>query len=154
MIDTPEITLTEPLQAAVVRLTIPRSEIGNVMGPAIGEVMAALAAQGLAPAGPLFSHHFRVDAETFDFEVGVPVQGVVAPAGRVKPGSLPGVKAARTVYHGPYEGLGGAWGEFQAWVASRELNPAADVWETYLSGPETDPDPGTWRTELVQPLVG
>ena len=154
MIDTPEIVLTEPRQAAVIRLTIPRTEIQAAVGPAIAEVMAALAAQGLAPAGAVFSHHFRMDPEFFDFEVGIPVEGIVEPSGRVKEGKLRSVKAAHTVYHGPYEGLGAAWGELQAWVDSRQLARAADLWECYLSGPEADPDPATWRTELVQPLLG
>ncbi len=154
MIDTPEIVLTEPRRAAVIRLTIARAEIREFMGPAIREVLAALAAQGLAPAGPVFSHHFRMDPEFFDFHVGVPVEGTVAPAARVTEGKLPGVRAARAVYHGPYEELGAAWGELQAWVASRGLVPAPDLWESYLTGPESGKDPSTWRTELVQPLLG
>jgi effector-binding domain-containing protein len=124
------------------------------MGSAIAEVMGALVAQGIAPAGPVFSHHFRMDPAFFDFEVGVLVDGIVTPTGRVKEGRLPGVKAARTVYHGPYEGLGAAWGELEAWVASQVLERAPDLWECYLAGPESGPDPAAWRTELVQPLVG
>lgn len=154
MIDTPEIVLTEPRITAVIRLTIVRTEVHEVMGPAIAEVMRALAAQGIPPAGPVFSHHFRMDPEFFDFEVGVPVGRAVEPTGRVKSGSLPAVKAARTVYHGPHEGLGSGWGELQEWVASRELTRAPDLWESYLSDPAAGPDPSTARTELVQPLLG
>ena len=154
MIDTPEIVLTEPRQAAVIRLTIPREEIREVMGPAIQEVLAVVAEQGMEATGPVFSHHFRMDPDFFDFHVGVPVEGMVLPAGRVIDGTLPGVKAARTVYHGAYEGLGAAWDELQAWVASRNLERAANLWESYLSGPESGSDPSLWRTELVQPLLG
>ncbi len=114
MLDKPKIVQTEAQLTAVIRLTIPRSEIRKVMGPAMGEVMAAVAAQGIAPAGPMFSYHFRIDPDTFDFEVGVPVKKPVSPAGRVKPGELRAAKVARTVYHGSYEGLGAAWGEFGA----------------------------------------
>lgn len=154
MIDTPEIVLTEPRHAAVIRLTIPREEIRDAMGRAIAELMGALAAQGIPPAGPVFSHHFRMDPEFFDFEVGVPVEGDVEASGRVKPGRLPSTKAARTVYRGPYEGLGAAWDALHEWAASRELACAPDLWECYRSGPESSPDPATWSTELVQPLLG
>jgi len=154
MIDTPEIVLTEPRLTAVVRITIPRAEIQARMGPAIAEVFATLAAQGIPPAGPVFSHHFRMDSDFFDFEVGVPVEGAVEPVGRVKPGRLPSLKAARAVYHGRYDGLAGAWGAFLEWVAASELTRAPDLWESYLSGPESSPDPAAWRTELVQPLAG
>ncbi len=43
MIDPPQIVKTEARIAAVIRLVIPRSEIQNAMGPAIGEVMTAVA---------------------------------------------------------------------------------------------------------------
>lgn len=51
----------------------------------------------------------------------------------------------------PYEGLGAAWGEFGAWIAAQGHTPAPDLWESYVTGPESSPDPATWRTELTQP---
>jgi len=27
-----------------------------------------------------------------------------------------------------------------------------DLWEVYVAGPESGPDPATWRTELNRPL--
>jgi effector-binding domain-containing protein len=154
MLDTPKITQTTAQHAAVIRLTIPREEIQSVMGPAIGEVMAAVAAQGIAPAGPVFSHHFRMDPGIVDFEVGVPVAAPVSAAGRVKAGELPAATVARTVYHGPYEGLGPAWAEFDAWIAAEGYTPAPDLWECYVAGPESSPDSANWRTELNRPLKG
>jgi effector-binding domain-containing protein len=153
MLDAPQITQSGAQQTAVIRLTIPREEIRKVMGPAIGEVMAAVAAQGLRPAGPVFSHHFRMDPDVFDFEVGVPVARPVAPNGRVQPGTLPATTVARTVYHGPYEGLGTAWGEFDDWIAANGRTPAPNLWECYVAGPESGPDPASWRTELNRPLI-
>ncbi len=95
MIDKPHIVQTEAELTAAIRLTIPRAEIQSVMGPAIAEVMAAIAAQGIAPAGPVFSHHLRMDPDTFDFEVGVPVMAPVSATGRVKASQLPAVTVAR-----------------------------------------------------------
>lgn len=153
MIETPHITQTSTQQTAVVRLTVPRSEIQHVMGPGISEVMAAIAAQGIAPAGPWFSHHLKMDPEVFDFEIGVPVTAPVTPTGRVQPGELPAATVARTVYHGPYEGLGAAWGELMAWIEANGQTPAPNLWECYAVGPETTTDPGGWRTELNRPLL-
>ena len=154
MIDAPQITQSVAQQTAVIRFTIPRHEIRLVMGPAIGEVMAAVAARGLTPAGPVFSYHFKMDPGIFDFEVGVPVAQPVAPDGRVKPGNLPARTVARTVYHGPYEGLGAAWGEFDAWINANGHTPSPDLWEFYVAGSESSPDPAHWRTELNRPLLG
>mgnify|MGYP001347076615 CR=1 FL=1 len=152
MIETPTIVQTAAQPAAVIRLTIPRAEIQSAMGPAFGELMATMGAQGIAPAGPFFAHHFRLDPDVFDFEVGVPVSATVAASGRVVAGELPAAKAARTVYHGGYDGIGAAWGEFSDWVAAQGLAPAGNVWEIYAVGPESGPDADTYRTELVQPL--
>ncbi len=153
MIDTPHITQSEPQTTAIIRFTIPRAEIRNVMGPGMAELKAAVAAQGITPAGPMFSHHHRMDPDTFDFEIGVPVTQPVAPAGRVEPGQLPAAKVARTVYRGPYEGLGTAWGEFSALLAANGHTPGPNLWELYVAGPESNPDPATWRTELNRPLL-
>ena len=153
MLDTPQIVQTEGQSTAVIRLTIPRAEIQTAMGPAIAEVMAAVTAQGLAPAGPVFSHHLRMDPDTFDFEVGVPVKAPVSATGRVKASRLPAVTAARTVYSGPYEGLGSAWCEFGEWIAAEGHKPAANLWECYAAGPESSADPATWRTVLNRPLI-
>ena len=153
MPDKPHIVHTDAQLTAIIRRPIPRTEIQNVMGPAMAEVMATLAAQGIAPAGPMFSHHLRMDPAIFDFEVGVPITTPVSPAGRVQAGQLPAATVARTVYHGPYEGLGPAWEEFVAWIAAEGHTPAPDLWECYVSGPESNPDPSAWRTELDRPLL-
>lgn len=154
MLDTPEITHSAAQPTAVIRLTVPRAEIQQVMGPAIGEVIAAVVAQGIGPAGPVFSHHFRMTPEVFDFEVGVPVTGPLAPVGRVVAGELPAARVARTTYRGPYEGLGDAWGELIAWMAAHGHEPAENLWERYVAGPESGPDTSAWRTELNRPLAG
>jgi effector-binding domain-containing protein len=153
MIDTPRITWSAAQLAAVIHLTVPREEIRIVMGPAIGELMAAVAAQGKGPAGPLFSHHLRMAPDIFDFEVGVPVREPVSPAGRVQPGQLPASTVARTVYQGDYEGLGAAWGEFGAWITANGHKAGPDLWECYVTGPESTSDPAGYRTELNWPLL-
>jgi len=154
MIENPEIVEVSEQHAAVLRLTIPRSEIQQVMAPAIGEVIATVFSQGLAPTGPIFTYHFRVDPEVFDFNVGVPVASPIAPTGRVTAGKLPAVRAARAIYQGPYERLGSAWGELCEWISSQGLSAAKEAWESYVVGPESSSDPASWRTELYRPLIG
>jgi len=153
VIDPIHIVQTEAQATAAIHLVVPRAEIQQVMGPAIAEVMAAVAAQGLTPAGPVFSYHPRIDPEVFDFEVGVPVASPVAPVGRVVASTLPAARVARTIYHGPYEGLGAAWGEFDAAIRAQGHEPGPGVWECYVTGPDASPDPAAWRTELNHPIL-
>jgi len=124
------------------------------MGLGLGELMAAVAAQGIALAGPWFTRHLRIDPQTFDFEIGVPVTAPVAATGRVKAGYWPAMRVARTVLHGDYEGLPDAWPEFDAWIAAEGHLAGPNLWERYVAGPEANPDPATWRTELIRPLTG
>jgi effector-binding domain-containing protein len=154
VIDVPQITESADQLTAFIPLVVPLTEIQTVMGPAIGEVYAALATQGIAPAGPWFTHHRRQPTDTFDFAVCVPVATPVAAVGRVRPGRLPATRVARTVYHGPYDGLATAWGKFCAWIEANGHTPRADLWECYLVGPESSGDPAAWRTELNRPLAG
>jgi effector-binding domain-containing protein len=161
VIEPPEIVETNAQAAAVIRVTTPRDRIQEVMEPAIHEVIDAVSEQGVGPAGPVFAHYLSMPTDEFDFEVGVPVSGPVRPTGRMVPGQLPAATVARTVYRGPYEGLHEAWREFGE-RAERELGerlqaeglrPGATLWERYVSGPESSPDPGAWRTALNRPLV-
>ena len=154
MIEAPHITQAEPREAAVIHVTIPRSEIAVAMGSGIGELMAAVKEQGIGPAGPVFAHYLSMPCDTFDLEIGIPVSAPVNPAGRVMPGSLPGGLVARTVMQGNYDGLASGWGEFMTWIKVGGHTRAPDLWEVYVKGPESSPDPAAWRTELNQPLLG
>jgi effector-binding domain-containing protein len=153
VIDKPQIVQTAAQAIAVIRLTVPREEIQKVMGPGLGELKAAVAAQRIAIIGPWFTHHLKMPGEVFDFEIGVPVAKPVAAAGRIQPSHRPAMRVARTVYHGPYEGLASAWGEFMAWIAAERHTPTAELWECYLAGPESGSDPAKWRTQLDRPLT-
>ena len=89
----------------------------EVMGPGHQELMAAIAAQGIATAG-------RVRASPEDGCRGLRLGDLRArrfphvPRGRVDSGKLRAAKVARTVYHGPYEGLGEAVDKYKAWIAA------------------------------------
>jgi len=152
MLTAPQIIQTEVQHAAVIHLTIPRHEMMRVFGPAVGELMAALADQEVQPDGAVFAHHLKMSPSTFDFELGVKVSAPVKAIGRVRPSHLPAARVARTVYSGPYEGLPAAWGEFNKWMSTNRYEQGENLWELYLVGPQSTPDPANWRTELNRPI--
>ena len=154
MIDPPQIVQTTTQLTAFIHLTLSREEMPKVFGACVGELLAAIQAQAIAPAGPVFTHHLRGPTDTFDFELCVPVATPVAAAGREQPGTWPAMRVARTIYHGHYEGLPEAWGDFMDWMETQGLQQAEDLWECYVTGPHSEPDPASWRTELNRPLVG
>jgi len=139
--------------AAVIRLNIPRAEIQQKMGPAMMEVWQTVSGLGVAPVGAMFSYHFAFDPATFDFEVGLPVAAPITPTGRVIASVRPACRIMRTIYRGPYEGLGPAWGEFNRLVKEQGHTIGGTMWESYLKGPESSPDPAKWETELNRPIA-
>lgn len=138
MIDAPHLTNSAEQIAAVIHLDIPRTDMMQAFGPAVSELLDVLAAQDIKPNGSAFAHHRRMTPERFDFELGFFVSIPVVAAGRVRPG-VP--RAARTVYHGAYEGLPDAWGEFMRWIETHGHAPAADLWEVHRR-PAPQPQPG------------
>ncbi|HLT36023.1 MAG TPA: GyrI-like domain-containing protein [Enhygromyxa sp.] len=148
MIDHPEIIETPEQQTAVIRLTIPREQIREAMGAGFAELMATVAAQGIGPIGPAFSLHRTMAPDIFDFELGVPVSGPVRAEGRVRASHLPAARVARTIHRGGYEGLAEAWDQLDGWMNANGHTTALPVWERYLVGPSSEPDPARWQTEL------
>lgn len=153
MIDTPKQLQTKELLAAVIPFKIKREEMMTVFGPAVEELVKVLKEQGIAPQGAIFCHHLKMEPGRFDFEMGFVVDRAVKPAGRVVPSKLPGTKVMRTIYRGGYEGLPGAWGEFDAWMKKEGVTQGPDLWELYDKGPQTSPDPSKWETELTRPIA-
>lgn len=153
MLDTLTTLSTTALPAAVIRMKIKKEEIRNVMGPAMQELLAMIPTGGFTPAGRIFSHHFKTDPGYFELEVGIPVTGQVKPAGRVESGVLPAKRVITTVYRGGYEGLGAAWGEFDAAVKANGTKTTGEFWEIYETGPESGPDERKWATRLAMVLA-
>lgn len=140
------------LEEVARRVEAPPSAVREAYDRLGASRLLVLEPDGITPTGPWFTHHLRMDPGVFDFAI-VPVPRPVSAAGRVQAGRLPAAKVARTVYHGPYEGLAAAWGEFDAWLKAEGHTPGPSLWECYLAGPESNPDPATWRTELTRPLT-
>jgi len=92
--------------------------------------------------------------EDFDFEICVPVTAPVVAVGRVLPGSSRPQGRAHD-YRGPYEGLGDAWGEFRRVDRENHFDAGLDLYEFYVAGPESSPDPGelAHRTESTLNLI-
>lgn len=71
--------------------------------------------------------------------------------GEVRPSSLPGGTVATTMHVGSYDQMEPAYEALAQWVKEHGQELAGDPWEVYFSDPSVEPDPATWRTEIVQP---
>jgi effector-binding domain-containing protein len=134
--------------SAVVRGRVTHQGIAAFLGRAFGEVMAVVAPQGLAPAGPAFGRYRPTDDGGWDIEAGFTLARPLDGAhGDVEPATLPGGLAARTLHVGDYSGVGAAYQALDSWLAEHGYTPSGQPWECYLDGPEV----ASPRTEVYQP---
>lgn len=137
---------------AVRRATVEQGRLREFFDTAFPEVWMAVQSQGLAPAGPPFARYHGMPGNEMDVEAGFPVVGFTG-TDDVQASTLPACRAAVAVHVGPYEGLADTWDALMRWGGEHQLQRAGDdFWEIYLSDPGTEPDPSTWRTQLVQPV--
>lgn len=139
-----EVTQHTLQYTAVVRGHVAHDGIGEFLGGAFGQVMAAT---GGVVAGPPFARYEMTD-DGWDIEGGFPVASAFSGSGAVEGSSLPGGLAASTVHEGSYQELGGAYSAMEAWLAQHGYRPAGAPWEVYLNDPHGDEAP---RTLVVWP---
>lgn len=136
---------------AVCKATLATAEIGPWLGKVYGAVAGLLAARHAGPAGPPFARYHPLGGSRFEVEAGFPASTPVEGSGDVQPSELPGGPVAVTVHTGPYDRMEPGYRALASWVTGHGGQTAGDAWEIYFSDPSTQPDPETWRTEIVQP---
>jgi effector-binding domain-containing protein len=102
--------------------------------------------------GPPFALYFGKPDKTIEVEAGFPVPTTIAELGPVHAGKLPGGQCAHAEHVGPYESMTSTYDELTHWMASQHLTPRHQMWEVYLSDPQRDPNPQSWRTEIFWPV--
>jgi effector-binding domain-containing protein len=131
----------------------------QVIPQLLGEVFAWLGKQDIEPAGAPFIRYYVINMETqMDVELCVPVASALAGDGRVCPGVLPAGRYAMLVYAGvkngiPANGVLIDWAkeqglEWDAWDVESGQAFAAR-YESFLTGPDDDPDQAKWETEVA-----
>ncbi len=148
-----EIVELDPNPAAVVTDEVPLAELTGFFAGAFSAVMAAVAEQGLTFTGPPFAYYPAAPTDKVRVTAGLPVDGEIAPSGEVRPFTRPGGRAVVAVHVGPYESLESTYHDMLEWMGEQGVRPAAGMWEEYLSDPAAQPDPATWRTRVVWPVV-
>ena len=164
MLSEPVIVEREEQPYVGVGTTVRLREIGEAFPRLMGELAAGLARLGVAPTGPPFLRYIVIDMEgDLRIELGMVVATPISPNEGLIAGVLPAGRYASVIHTGPYDALAEANAALQAWAAREGLRwavvetPVGDRWdcrlETYLTDPEAEPDPATWRTEVTYLLA-
>jgi len=157
-----EIRLIESVEQPTfgVRQLVRRDDLPELFARVVPLVAGALERGGKQPAGPPFARYRGAMPGGFDVEVGFPLvepaELTVPDAGPGTPvsGHLPEARVVETVHVGAYDGLSETYTRLEAWMADHDVRALDESWEYYESGPESDPDPATWRTRIVIPVSG
>jgi effector-binding domain-containing protein len=139
---------------AGVRQRVRMDEITTVFDTAFPKVLAAIQQAGAVPAGAPYARYFGTPSDTVDVEVGFPVTQAFTASGDVVVGTLPAARAAEAIHTGSYDTLRETYELLQAWITEHDLQVLDESWEIYEAGPDSDPDPATWRTRVLFPVSG
>ncbi|RYV51724.1 AraC family transcriptional regulator [Pengzhenrongella frigida] len=119
--------------------------LSDFFGRAFEAVAAELARQGAAPAGPPIALYRGPVTDTVDVVAGFPVGRPLTPSSGLVAETLPSGSIVEAIHTGSYEDL-------SAWFREQGLTPSDEMWEEYLVGPDSEPDPSRWQTRIVYPV--
>lgn len=149
----PEIIELEPQEAIAVRGDVVMADLPEFFGRAFHEAAEAASAAGVEIVGPPFGFYPEMPAETVAVEAGFPVSAPAGSHGNAHRLVLTGGRAVQAVHVGTYDTMENTYRDLQSWMAEQGLHPAVGMWECYLSDPQVEPDPATWRTRIVWPIT-
>lgn len=130
-------------------------DMPQFLGRAFHAAAAHAETIGAEICGRPFARYRSLDAEhrQFEVEAGFPVRGDLVGSEAVDVSSLPAGPAAVAVHLGPYEAMVPTYDAVLRFLDDQRAEPLGPAWEVYLSDPDKEPDPATWRTLIVQPFT-
>jgi DNA-binding transcriptional MerR regulator len=135
------------------RTVVRLEEIDETVDGLAARLRGSLAGHGLAEDGREFSlmHNVMTWYDGADVEVCLPV---APPPGSPPPAHLlPAFIAVRTVCHGPWSDLAGAYAALLAWTARHGREVCGPARELYRVDYRDTSDPAEYRTELALPVT-
>lgn len=123
-------------------LDVRLADIGTTIGASFAQVYGHLGALGADSTEPPFIIYDGLPNpgdEPFPIQICAPVREPVAPPAGWTLVDLPAGRFASVLHIGPYEHLGTAYDELEAWIARQALAIVGPPREIYLSDPTTAP---------------
>jgi effector-binding domain-containing protein len=146
-----EIVEVQAQPAAIVRVKTGPQTIGEDQSRCFQQVMAFLRKNATQPAGPPLSFYFQIESETvWNIGAGFPVAARMDGDGTVEVVEIPAGRVATMLHAGWYDGLKDSWEAFEAWHKEQGYQIETELWcwESYLVGPDCEPEDSKWQTKL------
>jgi DNA-binding transcriptional MerR regulator/effector-binding domain-containing protein len=140
--------------AAAIGAVVDRADALAWLQGALGELHAAVRAQGLPAAGPaggvFASELFQRDRG--QATVFIPVLGPVRPIGRVTSLVVPAAELAIICHHGSLADADLSYATLGSYATTHEISIDGPLREYYLRGAGDTADEADWRTEIGWPI--
>ncbi|WP_449385960.1 MerR family transcriptional regulator [Cellulomonas soli] len=147
-------TVIPARQVASVRDVVPTYADEGLLWQRLGAGLAASGAQVSPDALSVAVFHDEEYAERdVDVEVQLDVLAPFTDVDGVRFVQVPAVDAAVGELRGSYEGVGAVMADLGDWMAEQGLRPAGPMFNIYVVGPQTDPDPAAWVTQVCLPVA-
>ena len=162
MPNTPRIVQRDAKHYAAVsaEVSIP---FGEAIGPLMGEAADYCASTGSA-FGPAVMKYDVIDMPRLEMQFGFITPKAVAGNARVKPGILPAGRYVTLTYFGHYDNLEKVTGTVINWAHDNKIEwdstqvaggeRFASRFEIYPNGPDDEPDPNKWETQIYIKVKG
>lgn len=132
------------------------AELTEFFGRAFQAAATGMARHGVTPSGPAVALYTGAVTEKVDVTAGFlapdPERHYGHDGGLVEV-HLPEGPAVVTMHTGPYDAMAGTYAELEQWMRAHGVTPRDVMWEEYLDGPDSEPDPARWRTRIVFPVA-
>jgi AraC family transcriptional regulator len=151
------ITVTDQpeVHALVIRRRVAREEIASALAAALPVLFAHAQRHGLAVAGPPFARYPELGMGSLVMESGVQLAAPAPgdPKEDIEPLTIPAGPAATVIHQGPYDTLPDSYRTLEIWLDEEARTPSSPPREIYLTDPGEHPDPATWQTLVIQPIL-
>ncbi len=131
---------------------VPVGELSAFFGRAFSAVARDLERHGVAPVGPPVALYDAAVGATADVTAGFPTVETVPPGEGLIDVVLPAGPAVEVIHRGPYDSMEGTYADLMEWFAANKVQAGPVMWEEYLVGPDSAPDPADWVTRIVWPV--
>jgi DNA-binding transcriptional MerR regulator/effector-binding domain-containing protein len=135
----------------------PVTELPTFLGHAYARLEAHVRRAGRVPVGPRgawYGDGEGIDHDDLSVVAWVTTDGPLRgdTGAGIAAGELPASALAVALHVGPYDDMTDTYGSIGVWVAEHGRRVLGPLQELYLVGPDTAPDPSTWRTEVGWPV--
>lgn len=150
----PVIVELQPQPFAFVTLTSSLADMPTVIAQGFGTLSGLFAKAGAPMAGNPMAHCLSFEKRVMSFELGFPVRATDSEKLKtvgLSIGQTPDGPNMTATHLGPYGTLSETYSAMDAAMRARGVSGSKDMWESYMSPPETPPE--QVRTDVIWPLV-